>query len=67
MKTVKISEFKAHPGVLNARAERLMAQGILTPPRRPLGEERYWPEPVGDRLVSKEAMAAMWEEERADR
>jgi prevent-host-death family protein len=95
MKTVKISEFKAHlsahlrvasqgeeilvcdrnrpiarlvpAGVLDARAERLMARGILTPPRRPRGEARYRPEPGGDRLVSQKAMAAVWEEERADR
>ncbi len=67
MKTVKVRELKAHPGVSDARAERLMAQGILTAPRQPQGEARYWPEPGGDRLISKDAIAAMWEEERADR
>jgi len=97
MKTVKISELKAHlsahlrmasageevlvydrnqpiarivpVGVTgeSSRRERLIAKGILTPPRRPKGEPRYIPVPAGNPMIPQAVIDAFWEEERADR
>lgn len=57
------------PGVVedeDARMRRLIAKGVITPPkmRRPVGH--ILPEPPGP-MISQEVIDQLWEEERADR
>ncbi|MFZ0704899.1 MAG: type II toxin-antitoxin system prevent-host-death family antitoxin [Candidatus Korobacteraceae bacterium] len=47
------------------REKRLIAQGILVPPKKRLPANFSWPDPPGN--VSREVMERIWEEEREDR
>ncbi len=48
------------------RERRLIAKGILIPPKMPRPEGYILPEPSGP-MVSQEVMDKIWEEEREDR
>jgi prevent-host-death family protein len=49
------------------RERRLIAKGILIPPRDPHNLAGFKPVPAGNKTISQEAMNEIWEEERADR
>jgi prevent-host-death family protein len=49
------------------REQRLIAKGILTPPRDPGNRAGFIPVPAGDHPISQEVMDQIWEEEREDR
>jgi prevent-host-death family protein len=49
------------------RERRLIAKGILTPPRDPQNRAGFIPIPAGDHPISQEIMDQIWEEEREDR
>jgi prevent-host-death family protein len=49
------------------RERRLIAKGILTPPKDPQNRAKFRPVPAGDHPISREVMDQIWEEERADR
>lgn len=49
------------------RMKRLIAKGIIKPPIDPQNKARFVPVPAGKRIISKEVMDQIWEEERADR
>jgi antitoxin (DNA-binding transcriptional repressor) of toxin-antitoxin stability system len=49
------------------RERRLIAKGILIPPRDPHNLAGFKPVPAGNRPISQEVMDQIWEEERADR
>ena len=51
---------------LDERERRLIAKGILIPPKMPRPEGYKLPVPTG-RMISQEVMDQIWEEERADR
>lgn len=46
------------------REKRLIAKGVLTPPRKRPPARRTWPHPPGN--VSDEAMERVWKWERGD-
>jgi len=48
-----------------AQEKRLIAKGVLTPPRRKRGARGTLPKPAG--YVSKEIMERVWREEREGR
>lgn len=48
------------------RMRRLIARGVVTPPKTPRPEGYALPEPPGP-MISQELMDQIWEEERADR
>jgi len=48
------------------RERRLIAKGILTPPRAPRKKGEKWPEPPGP-MISREVMEQVWREERDGR
>jgi prevent-host-death family protein len=48
------------------RTRRLIAAGVLTPPRNPGVGDREWPEPPGP-MISREVMEQVWREERDSR
>jgi len=50
----------------DARMKRLIAKGIVTPPKMRRPEGFRLPEPPGP-MISQEVMDQFWEEERADR
>lgn len=50
----------------DARRNRLIAKGILTPPKRPRPEGYKLPEPTGP-MISREVMEQVWREERDGR
>lgn len=47
------------------RERRLIARGILTPPRKKRSLPDSWPDPPGN--ISDEVMEQLWREEREDR
>lgn len=49
------------------RERRLIAKGILIPPKDPQNRLKFIPSPAGNRMISQEVMDQIWEEERADR
>ena len=49
------------------RERRLIAKGILTPPRDPRNRAGFIPVPAGDHPISQQVMDQIWEEEREDR
>ena len=49
------------------REARLIAKGILIPPRAPHNSGGFVPVPAGNKTISREVMDQIWEEERADR
>ena len=49
------------------RERRLIAKGILIPPKDPQNRGKFIPVPAGDRMISQEVMDQIWEEERKDR
>jgi prevent-host-death family protein len=49
------------------RERRLIAKGILTPPRDPRNRARFIPVPAGGHPISQKVMDQIWEEEREDR
>src|SRR5437764_2624776 len=49
------------------RERRLIAQGILTPPKVPRVEGEGWPGPAGPNCISREVMDQVWREERDGR
>jgi antitoxin (DNA-binding transcriptional repressor) of toxin-antitoxin stability system len=51
----------------DARVRRLIAKGVLTPPRDPQNRAGFVPVPAGDHTISQEVMDQIWEEEREDR
>jgi hypothetical protein len=51
---------------LDERERRLVAKGILIPPKMPRPEGYKLPRPTGP-MISQEVMDQIWEEERADR
>jgi hypothetical protein len=51
---------------LDKRERRLIAKGILSPPKMPRPEGYELPLPTGP-MISQEVMDQIWEEERADR
>ena len=53
--------------VYGERERRLIAKGILTPPRDPGNKAAFIPVPAGDRPISQAVMDQVWEEEREDR
>jgi hypothetical protein len=48
------------------RSRRLIAKGILTPPKKLREEGKKFPMPSG-RIISQAVMDQIWEEEREDR
>jgi prevent-host-death family protein len=50
----------------DARMRRLIAKGIITPPKISRPEGYKLPEPPGP-MISQEVMDRIWEEERGDR
>ena len=50
----------------DARMRRLIAKGIVTPPKVPRVKGEKWPEPPGP-MVSREVMEQVWREERDGR
>ncbi len=50
----------------DARMRRLIAKGIVTPPKVPRIEGEEWPEPPGP-MISREVMEQVWREERDGR
>jgi len=48
------------------RTRRLIAKGILTPPRKPRVLGKAWPTPPGP-MISREVMEQVWREERDGR
>jgi prevent-host-death family protein len=50
---------------LTEQEKRLIARGILTPPRKPRSRSRSWPKPPGN--VSADVMEQVWREEREGR
>jgi prevent-host-death family protein len=46
------------------REQRLIARGILTPPRKKRNRRARWPQPPGN--VSDEVMQQVWREERGE-
>ena len=50
----------------SARERRLIAKGILTPPKMPRPEGYRLPKPTG-RMISDEVMEQVWREERDGR
>jgi len=48
------------------RERRLIAKGILTPPRAPRKRPKKWPSPAGP-AIPQEAIDRMWREERDGR
>jgi len=48
------------------RERRLIARGILIPPKTPRPEGYVLPEPPGP-MISQEVMDRIWDEEREDR
>ena len=50
----------------DARMQRLIAKGIVTPPKVPRVEGEEWPDPPGP-MVSREVMDQVWREEREGR
>jgi antitoxin (DNA-binding transcriptional repressor) of toxin-antitoxin stability system len=51
----------------DARMRRLIARGIVTPPKVPRVEGEEWPEPPGSHCISREVMDQVWREERDGR
>ncbi len=51
---------------LSERTRRLIAKGVLAPPKNQTGK-RFQPEPAKGKMISREVMDSVWEEERADR
>ena len=47
------------------RTQRLIAKGILTPPKTPRVLGKPWPKPPGP-MISREVMEQVWREERGD-
>jgi prevent-host-death family protein len=54
-------------GDYDERTRRLIARGVLTPPKLQPHEARFQPAPAGDRVISREIMDKIWEEEREGR
>jgi prevent-host-death family protein len=50
----------------DVRMRRLVAKGIVTPPKMPRPDGYELPKPAGP-MISQEVMDQIWEEERADR
>lgn len=48
------------------RQQRLIARGILIPPRKPWPASKPWPRPKGKK-ISDEVMQEVWREEREGR
>jgi hypothetical protein len=46
---------------------RLIAKGIVTPPKEPRVIGKPWPEPPGPHCISREVMDQVWLEERDGR
>lgn len=51
----------------DAQMQRLIAKGIVSPPRMPRPKKFKLPEPPGTRCISQEAMDQVWREERDSR
>jgi antitoxin (DNA-binding transcriptional repressor) of toxin-antitoxin stability system len=51
----------------DARMRRLIAKGIVTPPKEPRVIGKPWPEPPGPHCISREVMDQVWREERDGR
>ena len=51
----------------DARMRRLIAKGIVTPPKEPRPEGYKLPKPAGNRCISQEVMDQVWREERDGR
>jgi len=51
----------------DARMRRLIAKGIITPPKMPRPEGLKLPKPPGKRCISQEVMDQVWREERDGR
>ena len=51
----------------DAGMHRLIAKGILAPPKEPRIEGKPWPGPAGPNCVSREVMEQVWREERDGR
>ena len=49
------------------RTRRLIAKGIITPPKMPRPEGYKLPEPPGPNCISQEVMDQVWREERDGR
>jgi len=51
----------------DARLQRLIAKGIVTPPIEPRVEGEEWPGPAGPNVVPREITDQIWREEREGR
>jgi prevent-host-death family protein len=51
---------------LSDRTKRLIAKGVLAPPKNQTGK-RFQPAPAKGKMISHKVMDRVWEEERADR
>ncbi|MGB6690968.1 MAG: type II toxin-antitoxin system prevent-host-death family antitoxin [Terracidiphilus sp.] len=49
------------------RTRRLIAKGVLSPPKVPRVEGEPWPGPAGPNCISQEVMDQVWREERDGR
>jgi prevent-host-death family protein len=50
----------------DTRMRRLIAKGVILPPRDPNNRAKFVPSPAGP-CIQQEAMDRIWEEERGDR
>jgi antitoxin (DNA-binding transcriptional repressor) of toxin-antitoxin stability system len=50
----------------DTRRRHLIVKGVITPAKKPRVEGDNWPIPPG-RMISREVMDQIWEEERKDR
>jgi prevent-host-death family protein len=46
------------------RTRRLIARGVMAPPKNKTGK-RFVPKPVGSKMIPREVMDKIWEEERS--
>jgi prevent-host-death family protein len=51
----------------DARRQRLIARGVITPPKEPRVIGKAWPAPPGPHCISREVMDQVWREERDGR
>lgn len=54
------------PEEYGERERRLIAKGVLSPPKSPRRKRAEWPEPPGP-MISREIMDKIWNEEREGR
>lgn len=54
-------------GSADPRRRRLVAKGLLIPPKARAKQPRFLPRPAGSKPISRETIARVWDEERGTR